>query len=58
MTLGEKGVVYLANKESKPVHIPTEAVKAVDTTVSQSFNLYFTSVTNFFSLKLINDIIY
>ena len=34
VTLGSNGCVYQANKDEKPVHIPTEKVEAVDTTVS------------------------
>lgn len=37
ITLGEKGVVYQKSKITEPIHIPTTAVRAVDTTVSSSF---------------------
>lgn len=41
ITLGASGCVTLSQKEPVPKHIPTEAVKAVDTTVgpkrSESF---------------------
>ena len=33
MTLGERGVVYQGGKGEEPIHIPTQQVKAVDTTV-------------------------
>lgn len=32
ITLGDKGAVYLAGKDAKPVHVPTSPVRAVDTT--------------------------
>lgn len=37
ITLGASGCVTLSQMESVPKHIPTEAVKAVDTTVGSKF---------------------
>lgn len=33
LTLGEKGVVFQGGQEAEPIHVPTQVVKAVDTTV-------------------------
>ncbi|TKC38332.1 hypothetical protein EI555_017089 [Monodon monoceros] len=46
ITLGAEGCVMLSQKEPVPKHIPTENVKAVDTTVGFSISESFLSLEN------------